>query len=197
MQNEVAERSAAMRQLLRFLVPTLAASVLLAACGSSSSSTSNNSTATKAAAATPSAAVSVSLVKTASNSTLGKTVIVNAQGMTLYSLSGERAGKLICTSAACLKAWPPLIVKGGGAPKGSVGSLGTISRPGGLKQLTYKGMPVYTFVGDTKPGDAKGQGIKDEGSIWTADVSGAASSTAPAPAPAVSSSSSSGGGYSY
>jgi predicted lipoprotein with Yx(FWY)xxD motif len=40
------------------------------------------------------------VVKTASNATLGATVLVDAQGMTLYSLSGERSGKFICTSAA-------------------------------------------------------------------------------------------------
>ncbi|MGI8507125.1 MAG: COG4315 family predicted lipoprotein [Solirubrobacteraceae bacterium] len=118
--------------------------------------------------------------------------------MTLYSLSGEHAGKWICTSTGCLKAWPPLIAKGRSAPKGSVGSLGTIRRPGGMMQVTYKGMPLYTFVGDQKPGDAKGQGIKDHGSTWTADTTGTASGSASAPAaPATSSTSSSAGGYGY
>jgi predicted lipoprotein with Yx(FWY)xxD motif len=185
-----------MRQIMRFLAPALAASVLLAACGSSSSSTSTKSGATtKSAAATASGGTSVSLVKTASNSTVGETVLVAAGGRTLYSLSGEHAGKWICTSAACVKAWPPLLAKGGAAPHGSVASLGTAKRPGGMTQVTYKGMPLYTFVGDRKPGDAKGQGIKDLGSVWTADTTGAASS--PAPAPATSTTSSGGGGYGY
>jgi predicted lipoprotein with Yx(FWY)xxD motif len=187
-----------MRQITRFLVPTLAASVLLAACGSSSSSTSTNASApATSGAATASGGSSVSLVKTASNSTVGKTVLVDSNGLTLYSLSGEHAGKWICTSAACLKAWPPLIAKAGSAPTGSVGSLATVKRPGGIVQVTYKGMPLYTFVGDQKPGDAKGQGIKDLGSTWTADTTGAASSSAPAPAPAASTTSSSAGGYGY
>jgi predicted lipoprotein with Yx(FWY)xxD motif len=187
-----------MRQITRFLLPTLAAAVLLAACGSSSSNTSTTAkAATSSAAVTASGATSVSLVKAASNSTLGNTVLVDSKGLTLYSLSGERAGMLLCTSAPCLKAWPPLIAKAGSAPTGSVGSLGTIKRPGGITQVTYKGMPLYTFVGDQKPGDVKGQGIKDEGHTWSADTTSAGSASAPTPAPAASTTSSSGGGYGY
>jgi hypothetical protein len=84
-------------------------------------------------------------------------------------------------------------------PAGSVGSLAAVKRPGGIMQVTYNGMPLYTFVGDHKPGDANGQGIKDLGSIWTADTTSAAASSAPAPAPtpAASTTSSSAGGYGY
>ena len=189
-----------MRQITKYLLPTLAASVLLAACGSSSSTTSSG-TATKSAAAVPaSSGTSVALVKTASNSTVGKTVLVDSRGMTLYTLSGEHAGKWICTSAACVKAWPPLIAKTASPPKGSVGSLATAKRPDGTVQVTYKGVPLYTFVGDQKPGEAKGQGIKDHGSTWTVESAGGASSSAPAaaaPAPAASSTTSSSHGYGY
>lgn len=182
-----------MRQVTRLLVPMLVASLLLAACGSSSSSPSTPAGATtKSAAATASGGKSVPVVKTASNATVGKTVLVAASGRTLYSLSGEHAGTWICTSAACLKAWPPLVAKAGSAPHGSVGSLGTVRRPGGITQVTYRGMPLYTFVGDHKPGDAKGQGIKDLGSIWTADTA-----TVSSPAPATSTSSSSSPSYGY
>jgi hypothetical protein len=68
-----------------------------------------------------------------------------------------------------------------------------------MTQVTYKGMPLYTFVGDQKPGDAKGQGIKDVGHTWTAAATSAASSSAAAPAApaATSTSSASGGGYGY
>jgi predicted lipoprotein with Yx(FWY)xxD motif len=114
-------------------------------------------------------------VKSASNATLGTTVLVNAQGMTLYSLSGEQNGKWICTSTACVGVWHPLSASAG-TPSGSVGSLATVKRPDGTEQVTYKGMPLYTFTPDQKPGDAKGQGIKDVGT-WTAVT---ASSSAPA-----------------
>jgi predicted lipoprotein with Yx(FWY)xxD motif len=121
-------------------------------------------------------------VKTASNTTLGATVLVDAQGMTLYSLSGERNGKFICTSSACTQVWHPLSASAG-TPSGSVGSLGSVKRPDGTEQVTYKGMPLYTFAQDQKPGDAKGQGVKDVGT-WTAVTAGANSSSAPAAAPA-------------
>jgi predicted lipoprotein with Yx(FWY)xxD motif len=130
-------------------------------------------------------------VKTASVASLGASVLVDARGLTLYHLSGEQNGKWICTSAACVKAWHPLAAPSGGAPTGAIGSLGTAKRPGGAVQVTFKGMPLYTFVGDTKPGEAKGQGLKDVG-VWTAvTASGAKAATT------ASSSSGSGGGYSY
>ena len=61
------------------------------------------------------------VVKTASNAPLGATVLIDAQGMTLYSLSAEQGGKFICTSTACTQVWHPLIASGG-TPSGSVGS---------------------------------------------------------------------------
>ncbi len=187
-----------MRQFTKCLVPTVAASLLLAACGSSSSTNSNNSSASSTpAAAQPSGSASAPVVKTATNATLGATVLVNAQGITLYHLSGEQNGKWICTSAGCVQAWHPLSAPTG-SPTGSVGSLATVKRPDGTLQVTYKGMPLYTFAQDQQPGDAKGQGIKDVGT-WTAVTAKAAASSpaatsTPAPAPAPSSG---GGGYGY
>jgi hypothetical protein len=75
-----------MRQIAKLLVPAVLGALVLAACGSSSSSTS----AASAPASSPaSSGVSVSLVKTASNSTLMGTVLVNSQGLTLYHLTGR------------------------------------------------------------------------------------------------------------
>jgi predicted lipoprotein with Yx(FWY)xxD motif len=96
---------------------------------------------------------------------LHKTVLTNTKGLTLYTLSGETNGKFICTGS-CLKAWPPLLVAAGTTPKGPV-KLGTIKRPEGKTQVTYKGMPVYTFSGDSKKGEANGEGLKDVG-VWHA-----------------------------
>lgn len=183
-----------MRQITKFLAPTLAASVLLAACGSSSRMT-NSSAAPKSAASKTSGAASRAVVKTASNSTLGGAVLVSSAGMTLYRLSGERSGKWICVSAACLQVWHPLAAQKNAAPGGSVGALGAVKRPDGTMQVTYKGMPLYTFAQDTKPGEAKGQGIKDVGT-WNAVTANASGSGTPAPS-TTSSSSSSGGGYGY
>ncbi len=186
-----------MRHLLKLSLPALAASLLIAACGSSSSSDTNSSAAsgTQSATQTSSSSSSAAIVKSASSS-LG-TILVNSQGMTLYHLSGEVNGKFICTSSTCLGVWHPLI-----APSsGEVGSLGTVKRPEGTVQVTYKGTPLYTFTGDKQAGETKGQGIKDVGT-WSAVTT----SSTNTPPPSTSSSSepekssggsSSGGGYGY
>ena len=96
---------------------------------------------------------------------LHKTVLTNTKGLTLYTLSGEKNGKFICTGA-CTKTWPPLVVAAGTTPKGPV-ALGTIKRPEGKTQVTFKGAPVYTFSGDSKKGEANGEGLKDVG-VWHA-----------------------------
>jgi predicted lipoprotein with Yx(FWY)xxD motif len=96
---------------------------------------------------------------------LHKTVLTNIKGMTLYSLSVEKNGKFICTGS-CTKTWPPLLVAAGTQPKGPV-ALGTIKRPEGKIQVTFKGSPVYTFDGDSEKGEANGEGIKDVGT-WHA-----------------------------
>jgi predicted lipoprotein with Yx(FWY)xxD motif len=96
---------------------------------------------------------------------LHKTVLTNTKGLTLYTLTGETNGKFICTGA-CLKAWPPLLVAAGTTPKGPV-KLGTIKRPEGKTQVTFKGMPAYTFSGDSAKGQANGEGLKDVG-VWHA-----------------------------
>lgn len=193
-----------MRQIVKVIFPALVVALLIAACGSSSSSKSIGAAAASAPTSSQAgSSTSAPVVKTASNSTLGATVLVNALGLTLYHLSGEQNGKFICTSAACVQTWHPLTAPSGAAPTGSVGSLGTVKRPDGTMQVTYKGTPLYTFAQDQKAGDAKGQGIKDVGT-WTAVTTGAAASSTPAkpnPPPASSGGgsppASSGGGYAY
>jgi predicted lipoprotein with Yx(FWY)xxD motif len=185
------------RSSIKFILPTLLAAVLLSACGSSSSSSS--SSAQPASSPTTSSA-SVALVKSASNSKLGGTVLVNAKGLTLYRLSGEHAGKFICTSSACVNVWHPLTVSSGNKPSGSVSSLGEVKRPDGTEQVTYKGMPLYTFAQDTAPGQANGQGVKDVGTWMAVETSGSSTSSASSTTAASSSpstSSSGGGGSSY
>ena len=97
-----------------------------------------------------------------------------------------------------LGAWHPLTVTAHVAAKGSVGSLGTVKRPGGIRQVTVNGMPLYTFAGDTSPGEAKGQGVKDVGTWNAVSSSGQPVTAAAVPAASTSSSSSAGGGgYGY
>jgi predicted lipoprotein with Yx(FWY)xxD motif len=109
---------------------------------------------------------------------LGKTVLTNNAGHTLYSLSAETHGHFICTTKSCLALWRPLVVPAGTKPLGPV-KLGTVKRSDGRTQVTYKGRPLYSFDQDRKPGEANGEGFKDVGT-WHA-ATPASNSTAPEP----------------
>jgi predicted lipoprotein with Yx(FWY)xxD motif len=113
---------------------------------------------------------SAHLVMTAKNPTLHKTILVNRGGMTLYTLSAERRGRFICTDAACLSLWKPIVVARGSTPTGA-SSLSAVKRPDGRMQVAYKGGPLYRFAGDHKRGDVKGNGFKDVGT-WRVAVVG-------------------------
>lgn len=120
------------------------------------------------------------VVKEMENATLGHTVLTTLKGKTLYSLSVETKGGFTCTGT-CLASWTPLLVPNGVKPKGPV-KLGTVMRPNGKSQVTYKGRPLYSFNGDVKPGEANGEGIKDVGT-WHAAKVGNVSPPPPAPEP--------------
>lgn len=117
----------------------------------------------------------------AENATLGKTVLTTTKGRTLYSLSVEKNGKFICT-ASCLSVWHPLMVPAGVRPTGPV-KLGTVERPEGGTQVTYKGRPLYRFGGDSKAGQANGEGIKDVGTWHAASPPQKAAESSPQPQP--------------
>jgi predicted lipoprotein with Yx(FWY)xxD motif len=116
----------------------------------------------------------------AENPTLGKTVLTTLKGQTLYSLSAEKHGRFICIGS-CLSVWHPLRVPRGTRPTGPV-KLGTIERPEGGTQVTYRGKPLYRFGGDAKAGDANGEGIKDVGT-WHAATVASPPVEEPAPQP--------------
>jgi predicted lipoprotein with Yx(FWY)xxD motif len=177
-----------MRDLLRFSVPAIAASLVLAACGSSSGKTTGSSSTQPAA---PSTGSSNATVTTASSS-LG-TILVDARGMTPYHLSAEQGGKFICTSSACTGIWHPLTIASGTTPSGTVSSLGTIKRPDGTTQVTYSGSPLYTFAQDHGAGETGGQGIKDVGT-WSVTKIGSAT---PPSSTQSTETKGAGGGYGY
>jgi predicted lipoprotein with Yx(FWY)xxD motif len=99
---------------------------------------------------------------------LGK-VVANAQSHTLYMFRKDHSHKSSCYGS-CAKFWPPLLTTG--SPKAGAGAkaalLGTTKRTDGKLQVTYKGYPVYTFLEDKKPGDTKGEGLKQFGANWYA-----------------------------
>ena len=122
-----------------------------------------------------SGAGSTRVVMTAKNKALGKTILVNRQGLTLYSLSVERHGRFICKNSACLSLWKPLVVPKGVKPTG-VSGLATVKRPDGRIQVSYRGGPLYRVVQDRKRGDIKGNGFKDVGT-WRVVVVGKATTS--------------------
>jgi predicted lipoprotein with Yx(FWY)xxD motif len=112
------------------------------------------------------AGASKRVVKEANSASLGKTVLTANNGLTLYTLSAEKRGTFIC-KGKCLRDWHPLAVAPGVTPTGPV-ALGTVKRPdNGVRQVTFKGHPLYTFDGDSRKGQTSGEGIKDVGT-WHA-----------------------------
>jgi len=81
--------------------------------------------------------------------------------MTLYHFDHDTTGKSNC-EAACATTWPPLKFTGSGTPTGS-SDLSVIDRTDGTKQVAYKGMPLYTYSGDTSAGQTNGDGFAG---IW-------------------------------
>lgn len=124
---------------------------------------------------TSTSAMTKTVAKQAKNATLGSTILTTTKGRTLYSLSAETNGRFICTGT-CTSTWHPLVVSAGTKPTGPV-KLGTIKRPEGKTQVTFKGRPLYSFNGDSKAGEVNGEGIKDVGT-WHAAVT-----AKPAPQP--------------
>ncbi len=83
------------------------------------------------------------------------------------------------------------------AGSGATGTLGTITRADGTTQATYDGHPLYTYVGDTAAGQAKGNGLNLSGGLWyEMTVSGAKPAVGTA-ASTPSASTGGGGGYGY
>jgi len=135
----------------RRLVPLagiLAIGIGAAACGSSTQTTTS----------TAAGGGSLTAIVNMSHSSLG-TILVTKTDLTLYYYTADTPTKIACTGS-CAQAWPPLLYTGSGTPTGGSGvtGLGTIKRPGGGVQVTYKGKPLYTFASDT-PGHTTGQSV--------------------------------------
>ncbi len=100
------------------------------------------------------------------NPSLGA-IITDGDGMTLYVFTKDVQGKSNCY-AQCEAAWPPLFVTGSVTSSDlSQEDLGVTLRQDGRTQATFKGMPLYYFAQDKKPGDIAGEGY---GKVWYALV---------------------------
>jgi predicted lipoprotein with Yx(FWY)xxD motif len=94
------------------------------------------------------------------------TVLVDGQRRTLYLFEKDKGTTSRCTGA-CASVWPPLTSAGKSVAGGlSAAKLGSIKRADGKAEVTYGGHPLYTYAGDTKPGDTRGQGLDQFGAEW-------------------------------
>ncbi len=102
------------------------------------------------------------------SSGLGR-ILVNGRGRTLYLFERDKHGKSAC-SGQCAAFWPPLIASG--KPVATAGAkaslLGTTKRADGRLQVTYNHHPLYTFVKDTRKGQANGEDLDAFGAKWYA-----------------------------
>jgi predicted lipoprotein with Yx(FWY)xxD motif len=94
----------------------------------------------------------------------GTTVLTNAKGFTLYSFAPDTPASSKCYGS-CAAYWPP-VTGTTAAGRGLPGKVATITRTGGSHQLTYNGHPLYTYIGDTAPGQAKGNNLNLNGGLW-------------------------------
>jgi predicted lipoprotein with Yx(FWY)xxD motif len=153
--------------------------LIAAGCGSSSNDNSTSAsgggggsygTGIPKTTSTASTGGAAAVVSVADNPKLGK-ILVDSKGNTLYYFLKDKQGGTTSTcSGACASVWPPVTTSS--APKGENGAqaskLGTIKRSDGSTEVTYNGWPLYTYASDTKPGDAKGNDLKQFGATWYA-----------------------------
>jgi predicted lipoprotein with Yx(FWY)xxD motif len=149
----------------RFLTAALVpVAMILAACGNNGTTNEGPSqTPPNTATAAGSSSTTSDGISTAKASGVGN-VLVNAEGFTLYYLETDAQSQVTCTGG-CAETWPPDLVTTVPDAAGLSAQLGTIANPSGGTQLTYDGWPLYTYAGDSAPGQANGQG---SGGVWYA-----------------------------
>jgi predicted lipoprotein with Yx(FWY)xxD motif len=141
------------RPLLTVALAVGAAALVLAACGGGDSDDNGNATAAESGAGSD--LVSVEDVD-------GTNVLTDSEGRTLYTADVEN-GKIRCTGT-CTSFWKPVEASADEAESASADldlDLGVVDRPGGGRQLTYKGLPLYSFT-EEGPGQLDGDGFVDD-----------------------------------
>jgi predicted lipoprotein with Yx(FWY)xxD motif len=96
-------------------------------------------------------------------------LLVDAHGHTLYLFEKDRNGKSNCYGA-CAGLWPPVTsaTRAIAGDDADAAQLGSADRSHGTPIVTYGGHPLYTYAGDTRPGDVSGQGLDQFGATWYA-----------------------------
>ena len=185
----------------------LASALLAAACSSAAGASPGSAAASSAPAAGSSASASAAGTVITTQAGSAGAFLTDGSGRAVYLWAKDGVNMSAC-SGACAAAWPPVPAAGkltaAGGAKAS--ELGTITRSGGTRQVTYDGHPLYYFAGDSAAGQANGQGSDSFGAKWWLVASSgakitasdtAAAANAPAPsAPSKPGSSNAGGGWS-
>lgn len=144
---------------------TTEATTTTEATASASATEAPTETAAATEAATESPAAGGTTISVATEGDLAP-YLVGPEGLTLYMFTNDADGVSNC-SGQCATNWPPLVVADGEEPTASEdapGELGVIEREDGLgRQVTYNGMPLYYWVGDTAPGQTSGHEV---GGVW-------------------------------
>lgn len=140
-----------------FLATLTAALALLAAAGASATGQARASATAKTVA-----------ISTRTLPKLGA-VLVNSKGRTLYMFVPDRRKRVTCVKT-CAAVWPPVKLPKGAKPvakgKAKAALLGSDRNPAGGRVVTYNRWPLYTYVADTRPGQAKGQALNLNGGLW-------------------------------
>ena len=91
-------------------------------------------------------------------------LLTNARGLTLYSFAPDSPATSACYGS-CAAYWPPVPGNASAGP-GVTGTISTIKRTGGSTQATYDGHPLYTYIGDSAPGQDSGNNLDLNGGLW-------------------------------
>lgn len=164
--------------VLRSIAAVVLVAGLAAACTSSGGATTAPASAAPASAAAAAGGDMAIVVTAGTSPTLGM-YLIGPKSLALYTKTGDTATTSTCTGT-CAVAWPPLLVATGGAASGGSGVTGTfatLTRADGTVQVTYAGLPLYYWKGDSAPTDTTGEGVNG---FLVAGVAG------PIPAPSAS-----------
>ncbi len=150
-------------RLVRATIVGAGLALLLAACGSTTSGPATTAAPSPSPSATPTPPPTPSpaagpVVLAQSVGTMGTILVAASNSHTVYTFNSDSPGASKC-NGGCATTWPPLTIASGVTPTGGpgvTGQLGTITRGDGSVQVTYKGLPLYFFHSDTKPGDTMG-----------------------------------------
>jgi predicted lipoprotein with Yx(FWY)xxD motif len=146
--------------------------LMAAACSSdsnkasTSSSSSRPSSSSSSASASPSSgAASAATLAAVANAKIGKTILTDSKGMTVYLYMPDGANKTTQVPAGLKQLWPAVTATGAATAGSGLDSSKLTLEPqaDGTMQVAYNGHLLYTFQNDKAAGDANGQGL---GGIW-------------------------------